>query len=93
MHRIFAALFSEEPLIFPEQDEDHVERKNEDQIEALQDLHATYAQPIKCSHQTNSKKFSDAKNSISILKQREIGLINFRRYPEARYRLMDRYLY
>ncbi|CAF0795113.1 unnamed protein product [Rotaria sp. Silwood1] len=93
MHRIFATLFSEEPLVFPEQDEEHVEKKNEDQLEALQDLHASYAQPIKCSHQTNSKKFSGMKNSISILKQREIGLINFHRYPEARYRLMNRYLY
>ncbi|CAF2372089.1 unnamed protein product [Rotaria sp. Silwood2] len=93
MHRIFATLFSEEPLVFPKQDEDPIEHKNEDQIEALQDLHASYAQPIKCSHQTNSKKISDTKNSISILKQREIGLINFRRYPEARYRLMNRYLY
>ncbi|CAF3777823.1 unnamed protein product [Rotaria socialis] len=92
MHRIFATLFPEEPLIFPEKNEDLIETKNEEQIEALQDLYGTYAQPLKCSYQTNSKKNSIAKNSISILKKREIGLVDFHRYPAARYRLMDRLL-
>jgi hypothetical protein len=72
-------------MIVPETNEDHVEKKNEEQvtnkisifcylicfiqIEALRDLQTTYTHPIKCSYQTNSKRICDKKNSISILKQ------------------------
>ncbi|CAF3782523.1 unnamed protein product [Adineta steineri] len=89
MHRIFASLLSEEPINIPE---DQTETNTEEHVEAVHDLQATYNYPIKCSYQTNSKRYSDTRNSISILKQRENGLINFRRHPDARYRLMDRLL-
>ena len=38
-------------------------------MEAFRDLQTTYVQPIKCSYQTNSKRISDKKNSVSILRQ------------------------
>ncbi|CAF0934816.1 unnamed protein product [Adineta steineri] len=62
------------------------ESKTAEQIEALRDLNATYIHPVKCSYQTNSKKLVQKKNLISVIKQREMGLINFHRYPDARYR-------
>ncbi|CAF2630110.1 unnamed protein product [Rotaria sp. Silwood2] len=72
--------------------EERVVPQTIDQIEALNDLYATYAHPIKSSCQTSSRKLHQKKNVISILKQRETGQINFHRYPNARYNLMDSFL-
>jgi hypothetical protein len=69
MYQILANFFANEPRIPPEIIDDPVEPKTEDQIEALRDLHSTYADPIKCSYQTNSKIICGKKNSVSILKQ------------------------
>ncbi|CAF1415390.1 unnamed protein product [Adineta ricciae] len=63
-----------------------------EQTEALSDLYSTYVHPVKCFHGTCSKKLVNKKNLISVLKQREIGLINLHRYPSTRYQLMDRLL-
>ncbi|CAF3362056.1 unnamed protein product [Rotaria sp. Silwood1] len=90
-HRKLKNLFSK-GSIFSNKKEEHAVTHTIDQIEALNDLYSTYAHPIKSSCQTNSKKLHQKKNLISVLKQREIGQINFHRYPNARYKLMDRLL-
>ncbi|CAF0906345.1 unnamed protein product [Adineta ricciae] len=92
MQRIFARLFSHGPSLDEEVQTDEIEVNGEDHIEAVRDLRDTYNQPIKCSYQKNFQRFSDKKNSISILRQHELGLIRFRQYPQARYNLMKRLL-
>ncbi|UJR15739.1 hypothetical protein I4U23_002674 [Adineta vaga] len=92
MYRMFASLFPHEPNIQQETQEEHIEKNSEEHMEALRDLHDTYNHPIKCSYRTNFEKISNKKNSISILRQREMGLIQFRQYPQARYRLLNRLL-
>ncbi|CAF4297504.1 unnamed protein product [Rotaria socialis] len=72
--------------------EENIVSSTTEQIEALNDLYGTYANPIKSSYQTNSKKLHQKKNLVSVLKQRETGLVNFHRYPNARYNSMDRLL-
>ncbi|CAF1031419.1 unnamed protein product [Rotaria sordida] len=90
-HRKLAKFFSK-GSIPSNKKEEHVIPQTMDQTEALIDLYSTYVHPIKSSYQTNSKKLHQKKNSISVLKQRETGQINFHRYPNARYNLMDRLL-
>ncbi|UJR30882.1 hypothetical protein I4U23_018394 [Adineta vaga] len=93
MYRNLIQFFSREPIssTATESSANDVQSKSIEQTEALRDLYSTYVHPVKCFNKTYSKKIAERKNLISVLKQRETGLINFHRYPTARHQLMDRY--
>lgn len=87
-----ASKYSSKESIASNKTAEELESQSSEKIEAVRDLYSTYFHPMKCSYRTNSKRVTLKTNSVTLLREREFGFVNFSRCANARHKTIDRLL-